>query len=628
VSPSRAEETAHRAELAETTVAWSDQWFDPDAGLLWNPPGSFGGALADASVHLIPQSAWYAFGLVDRARTGDVDRAEAVIGALLDHQYDRPGASWHGTFSRFAEWPEPVDGAVEWDHYDPNWRQFVGTALLLILRRAESALSSALVRRVDRCLWLAVEGEPADRVTAAYTNIALMKAVLEAEAGARFDEPAWVERGVALAASVADGPIEEYNSPTYYGIDLLGAAMARSSPADARLRAAGDALERRIWTAASQAYHAGLGNLCGPYTRSYGMDMHRYVAAFALWLWPVLGPDHTPLPDLDAPAIDHGHDLCLGPVVAALAGPIPADAQARFGVFEPKRSETQIAPGRVATMWMDHAVMLGGERSDQGWWAWHQYYPATVHWSAPRGVGSIRLVHAGATSAIAAPQLLEITCGAAAVGRPSDPTFLIEVDGLDPAAIGPHRWELPGLDVTVHTDALLDRVEPFGEAHLVVYRPASLGTATSFSLHVARPGGRVVRLDAEGTVPDDRRTIVASPQLTDLVGIGQVAAANLTTAGIRTVGQLATASIERIQGVPGFGPAKAANAKSAAQALIGAPTDTAPTRHKSPTTPERSEKPNDNKAEKSKKGEGKKKAKKAKKAKKRKGKKRKGKKHK
>ena len=34
-------------DMAETTVAWSDQWYDADAGLLWNPPGSFGGVLAD-----------------------------------------------------------------------------------------------------------------------------------------------------------------------------------------------------------------------------------------------------------------------------------------------------------------------------------------------------------------------------------------------------------------------------------------------------------------------------------------------------------------------------------------------------------------------------------------------------
>jgi hypothetical protein len=487
VRPGR-EEAAHRAELAVATVAWSDQWFDAAVGLLWNPPGSFGGAVADRSVHLIPQSAWYAFGLLDRAAPGDVERAETVIGTLLDHQYDRPGAIWHGTFSRFAEWPEPGDDAVEWDDYDPNWRQFVGTALLLALRRAESVLAADLVARIDRSLRLAVEGEPPHRVTAAYTNIASMKAVLEVEAGVRLGEPTWIERGLELAAAVAAQPIEEFNSPTYYGIDLLGAAMARSCPSSAELRTAGRTVEERIWQAASVAYHAELGNLCGPYSRSYGMDQHRYVAAFALWLWPTLGRAHTPLPDLDSPAIDHGHDLCLGPLVAALTEPIPGPARSRFVAFEPTQVEIDVVPGRTATMWMDHGVMLGGERNDQGWWAWHQYYPATVHWAAPTGVGSIRLVHAGATSATVSPSLLEISCGPAGPGRPGDPTFLIEADQFDPGGLSSSRWELPGLVVDVATSATLDRIEAFGSGHLVVYRPPSPDAPTSFGLRVERVG--------------------------------------------------------------------------------------------------------------------------------------------
>ena len=55
-------------DMAATTVAWSDQWYDADAGLLWNPPGSFGGVLPDRSVHLVPQSAWYAAGLLRATR--------------------------------------------------------------------------------------------------------------------------------------------------------------------------------------------------------------------------------------------------------------------------------------------------------------------------------------------------------------------------------------------------------------------------------------------------------------------------------------------------------------------------------------------------------------------------------
>ena len=83
-----------------------------------------------------------------------------------------------------------------------------------------------------------------------------------------------------------------------------------------------------MWAETALLYHAGLGNLCGPYTRSYGMDLHRYVAALALWMWPVVGREASPLPPLDAPAIDHGHDLCLGSMVALLGSVIPDERAA------------------------------------------------------------------------------------------------------------------------------------------------------------------------------------------------------------------------------------------------------------------------------------------------------------
>jgi hypothetical protein len=148
---------------------------------------------------------------------------------------------------------------------------------------------------------------------------------------------------------------------------------------------------------------------------------------------------------------------------------------------------------------------------------------------------------------------------------------------------------------------------------------------------------------------------MATPQLTEVAGIGEVAAANLTAAGIRTVGQLAAAGLERIQAVPGFGPAKAESAKSAARALLDTgsaapaakkrPTKKRPTKRRAtaPATPDddqpataiaddgkkskQTKKPKSKKSKKSKKDKAKKhkgkKGKKAKKAKKAKGKKRK-----
>ncbi len=469
-----------RDDLASVTTAWADRWFDPEVGLLRNPPGSFGGAIADESVHLIPQSAWYAAGLLLRDEADDRARASQVVAAILATQYDRPGEVWHGTFARFFEWPEPPSDAVEWEDYDPNWRQFVGTTWLVILRRFEDRLPAELLSRIEDSLRVAVEGEPADRVRPWYTNIALMKAVLEVEAGHRLHEPSWVARGHALAEAIVDrrarqGSFDEFNSPTYYGIDLLGLAMWRSCPVSSRVREWGAGMEQALWAETALLYHAGLGNLCGPYTRTYGMDLHRYVGALSLWMWPVVGRTATPLPDLGLASIDHGHDLCLGPMVALLDSRIPESVQPWLRAFPgPSTVERVVSedPRRVVTAWLGDDVMIGAEENDPGWPAWHQFCPATIHWRGAAGdVGSVRLVHNGAVGARAAQGRLEVECGPASDGSP--PTFLVEVEGFDPGTVTADRWQLPGLDLRVDTPAELQEVTPFGAAHLVPYRPTT-----------------------------------------------------------------------------------------------------------------------------------------------------------
>jgi hypothetical protein len=472
-------------ELAEMTLAWSDRWYDDAVGLLWNPPGSFGGAVADQSVHLVPQSAWYAAGLLRRDGDGDRARAVAVIESLLALQYDREGTVWHGTFARFAEWSEPGAAAVEWDDYDPNWRQFIGTTWLVILREFEERLPNGTVERIDRSLRLCVEGEPPERVAVWYTNIALMRAVIEVESGHRLHEPAWVDRGHALAAAVVErrerkGTFDEFNSPTYYGIDLLGLAMWRSCAVSSRLREWGAVMESALWAETALLYHAGLGNLCGPYTRSYGMDLHRYVGALALWMWPVIGRQATPLPALDAPAIDHGHDLCLGSMVALLGSVIPAGVQPWLQRFPgPSRLERLVSerPQRIVTAWLGEHVMVGAEDNHPGWPASHQFFPATIHWAGAAGdVGGLRLVHNGSVRARATEGELAIDCGPAVDG--SGPAFLVEVDGFEPTTVAADRWALPGLDVAVESDLHLAEVVPFGSAHLLGYSAPGDGPAS------------------------------------------------------------------------------------------------------------------------------------------------------
>ena len=370
--------------LADDALAWADRAWDESRGLLWNPPGSFDDyGLAAHSMHMVPQSAWYAVGLLAR---GDDARAERVLGELCALQYRQPGTVWHGTFARFAEWPEPSDGAVEWIDYDPNWRQFLGTTFALVL--ATFDVSAALATHLREAIELAIEGEPRDRVSPGYSNIALMKA--------------WLERDESFGRAVVDvfdehGAFEEYGSPTYYGIDLYALALWRLHPPTPQFAVWGERLWSALWTDIVRWWHPRLGNLCGPYSRAYGMDMHEYVGLLGLWL-----------PDAVVPALDttfeHSHDLTLAPVVGLLQ-PAPVDLELR----DDERVVEQALPGpRVASGWLGPDAMLGGERGGR-YRAEGQYHPATAHWLLPDGsIGWLRLRHRGRLSATANAGRLDV----------------------------------------------------------------------------------------------------------------------------------------------------------------------------------------------------------------------------
>lgn len=452
------------ADLAAATGSWIDRHHDPEAGLLWNPPGAFGDLARAHSLHLVPGSAWHALSLLLRGAPGDTETATRTVEALLALQYDEPGTVIHGTFARFAEWPHPPANPVMWDDYDPNWRQFLGTTFGLMLRAVPGTLPPAVEDRIARAMSLAVRGEPEGRVAPWYSNIALMKAWLEVDHGDRTGDGLLVERGEALATEVAalfdrHGAFDEYNSATYYGIDLFALALWRDRSPSPVLRDLGARIEEALWRDVAGFYHAGLRNLAGPYTRSYTMDLTRSVGLLGLWVWATLGREAAPVPDLPedpgAP-LDHSHDLALGPLVAFLGPRIPDGAAAHLASFRGERTvEHDLGGGRVASAWLADDVMIGAERGPADWGGWDQYHPATVHWRGPGGAVSwLLLRHGGGVDAVASPGVLDARARPPAAGRPGT---VIAVDaGCGTQSFGAGGvWRLPGLTVRLVTDGTL-----------------------------------------------------------------------------------------------------------------------------------------------------------------------------
>lgn len=473
--------------------AWLDRWWDEAAALVRYPStrGSPGNPYQRPGVHLVRESAVYAVALLERGTPEASGRAARALEAVLAHQLDAPGSVVHGTFRRAPGEPVPGPAPREWIDYDPNWREFVGSALVLALAH-DSRLPSALVARVETALRRAAEGALARDVPAEYTNIALMSAFLLDWVGDRLGEPAWRRAGEALGHAVADayeasGAFPEHNSPTYYGIDLYGLALWRARARSPRLRARGAALEAAFWRDLVRFYHAGLRNLCGPYTRAYGMDMTRHVAGLGCWIAPLVPASSAPLPGL-GDAVPHAHDFFELPLVAALGSPAPEDARRHLEAFRGARAVEQRIPGgagRVATARLRETCMWGGEHTGGRVVHW-QHHPATLHWRAPDGGAAwLRVVTNAPVDAVADDAGLGVTVHTGLPWlREAEVRVGLEVwPPPEPTTPASARWSLPGLSLGV-------RSEP-----AVAWRPERLSRdAPPGVAHAFAPGGAPARL--------------------------------------------------------------------------------------------------------------------------------------
>lgn len=111
-----------------------------------------------------------------------------------------PGIGYHGTFPRWIGEPRPpAENPQMWRDYDPKLaavhRHHPGPDLD---EYSERRLSPEQIVRIDRAIRLAVEGEPAERCPASYTNIA-MKAALLTWAGERYGKAVGLNTAKASA---------------------------------------------------------------------------------------------------------------------------------------------------------------------------------------------------------------------------------------------------------------------------------------------------------------------------------------------------------------------------------------------------------------------------------------------
>jgi len=317
-----------------------EELWDPERGMDRFARGVVPGVdISSLNLHAVRETALAAF--LD-LEDGIADRAVTAIRSVLALQYPTSDWPWSGTFPVTAEQHDPPGAdAIEWVHYDPNWRQFVGCILALIALHHGPHLPGDVRSGIDKALARCVHGEPDTRIAPWYTNPNLMHAWLLGRVGRATGDGSMSRAGEQRVRHIMErferyGDIDEYNSPTYDGIDLFALALWATHPPTPAYERSGQLVLARLGARISTLYHRGLGAMCGPHIRAYGLDLRSYVSLVGIWLHIAGEPAPSILPAaLDQDTV-HIHDLYFLPIVQQLA-PAVLDHLALHELTSPRR---------------------------------------------------------------------------------------------------------------------------------------------------------------------------------------------------------------------------------------------------------------------------------------------------
>jgi hypothetical protein len=301
---------------------------------------------------------------------------------------------------------------------------------------------------------LALDGEMRQgRLVPSYSNIALMYGALWDFEATHNHNADWQKRSAEWIDEVTSlfhqfNSFNEYNSPTYYGVDLFGLALWRCYGSTAHIREAGSEIETVLWNDIADFYHPGLRNVAGPYDRSYGMDMESYVALVGVWIRTVLPASQAPLP-VPANDTDHLADLWFAPQFTILEAKPSVTALAKIRHFQGEHLVTRrITPDRTATAWIGDKVIFGGELTSLTKDAPvdTQFHPGTAQWRTPSGpVGWFYVMKSPPIDVHASRSGLEIKSH-------GDVVIRVHAANVDSKIISATRWTLPGLAVDIQAD--------------------------------------------------------------------------------------------------------------------------------------------------------------------------------
>jgi hypothetical protein len=367
--------------------ALRDELWDPERGMDRYAPGVVPGVdISSLHLHAVRETANGAF--LD-LQDGNVDRAVTALRNVLALQYPLSERPWSATFPTSAEQPEPPgDDAVEWVHYDPNWRQFLGITLALCAIVHGPSLPTDVTAGIDEALRRCVAGEPDDRIPNWYTNPNLMHVWLQGHVAAATGDRVLRARAHSRLAGPMErllryGDVDEYNSPTYDGIDLAALGLWATYPPTDGFADAASTMLPAIGKRISTLYHRRFATSCGPYIRAYGLVPTAYVSLSGL-LYSVCGEEpRTVLPSPITSETVHVHDLYFLPLLQHVAAVITPHL--RLSEVTDERRHVQRFRDSIAESLLRPDLAVGWDSGRRHEASLDQYVPFTAHVAEPDG---------------------------------------------------------------------------------------------------------------------------------------------------------------------------------------------------------------------------------------------------
>ncbi|KAF4847491.1 hypothetical protein CGCSCA4_v005601 [Colletotrichum siamense] len=402
--------------LLNESMAWMDQYYDRSAGYLYD----FGSA--SALRHETRSSVWYALGLLARNNGDDAAEAEKIITNTIAGQFKVESEQWYGDYQKYDGEPyvgsEKYPGSI-YNSWDPNWRGFVGTTLIMALEEFPHLLSNdtqdlilASLHNTTKGDEYRVGGVDDDNLYPAYSNPAIMRALVSGYTGRKLGDANMTQSGEKYAQEIIDlfdraNTLSEFNSGTYTGVSLFGLILwSKYLPEDSVMTQKGPQMLTDTWKAVAQLWNPSMKNMAGPWDRAYGYDMNRYVSLMALWFWTLIGKENSSL--ISAPQVmSHAADYAWAPLFAVLAdyhqSLLPEGLVANLTTFSGDHfftASTYYPPydyvPRNITSWLSENLTIGAESFNEnviGGPSENQasFNPAVIQWNTGNEISFISL---------------------------------------------------------------------------------------------------------------------------------------------------------------------------------------------------------------------------------------------